>query len=71
MVTGITVNVKGHWDDFKSPEYRQYQRLYQRSRYTPHSRKDNKQAYYTEHKDAIVAKKAYRKTAEVFRKILF
>lgn len=70
MITGINVDVKGHWDDFTSPEYRAYQRQYQKMRYVPRGRKDNKQAYYLENKDAIVAKKAYRKTADVFRNIL-
>lgn len=69
MITGISVNVKGHWSDFTSAEYREYQRQYQKMRYVPHGRKD-KHAYYLENKETIKGKLAYKKAAGTFRHIL-
>lgn len=70
MVSAINVNVKGHWGDFTSQQYREYQRIYQKQRYVSNSRKDNKHEYYLENKQTIRGKVVYRRAADVFRHIL-
>ena len=60
----------GHWQDTKSPEYRTYQRLYQRTRYQTERRREEKRLYYLKVKDKLAAAREYKRASRDLLRVL-